>query len=162
MKTATFYLVLVAAVAGACLSCPAQTNPAAPPLRLFCLPEARLRVEDAEPPDRILPDQSRPRTLSPDLLIASPLPDGRVPDSISLNRYRDNRGEQLYRRIKDQFDSIRKAPGRDNGFAGSVDSIFRPEVFRVRKAYVSCSVLTAIKRKNPLCLLNPIFLNVSW
>ena len=34
----------------------------------------------------------------------------------------------------------------------------------VGKTTVSCSILTAIKRKNPLCLINvnPYFLKVSW
>jgi len=75
---------------------------------------------------------------------------------------RDERGYQLYQRIRGDLDLIRQAPGRPAGFEGAIDSIFRPEVYHGRKVYVSCSVLTAIKRKNPLCLLNPLFLHVSW
>ena len=30
------------------------------------------------------------------------------------------------------------------------------------KAVAGCTLYTAIKRKNPLCLLNPLFLFVSW
>jgi len=41
-------------------------------------------------------------------------------------------------------------------------AIFEPEVIHLRKVDISCSAITAIKRKNPLCLLNPIVLNVSW
>lgn len=45
-----------------------------------------------------------------------------------------------------------------------LDSVFRPEVFRVGKTTIECSLLTAIKRKDPLCLLNinPFFLRVTW
>jgi len=43
-----------------------------------------------------------------------------------------------------------------------VDAIFEPEVLRLGKAGFSCSIVTAIKRCNPLCLLNPEFLRFSW
>ena len=39
---------------------------------------------------------------------------------------------------------------------------FTPIGIPVGKTTVSCSVVTAIKRRNPLCLLNPIALNISW
>jgi len=44
----------------------------------------------------------------------------------------------------------------------SVNSIFVPEVVQFRKVSVSCSIITAIKRKNPIALLNPIFLDIRW
>ena len=50
----------------------------------------------------------------------------------------------------------------DNRLVRAMDAVFKPEVIHVRKMTVACSVVTAIKRKNPLCLLNPVFLNVSW
>jgi len=37
-----------------------------------------------------------------------------------------------------------------------------PQPIQFRKVSVSCSIITAIKRKNPLCLINPIFLDVRW
>jgi len=43
-----------------------------------------------------------------------------------------------------------------------VNTIFVPEPIQFRKVSVSCSIITAIKRKNPLCLINPIFLDVRW
>jgi len=43
-----------------------------------------------------------------------------------------------------------------------VNTIFVPESIQFGKASVSCSIITAIKRKNPLCLINPIFLDVRW
>jgi len=43
-----------------------------------------------------------------------------------------------------------------------VNTIFVPEPIQFRKVSVSCSIITAIKRKNPFCLINPIFLDVRW
>ena len=40
--------------------------------------------------------------------------------------------------------------------------VFSPEFFHWGKVDVSCSVLTAIQRRNPLCLLNPIFFQLTW
>jgi hypothetical protein len=58
-----------------------------------------------------------------------------------------------------------KLPPPDNLLArgfNSFTSIFEPEEFKVGKTMVSSSITTAIRRKNPLCLLNPIVFNVSW
>jgi hypothetical protein len=41
-----------------------------------------------------------------------------------------------------------------NGLVRFVDGVFTPEVFQVGKASVSSPFATAIKRKNPLCLLS--------
>jgi len=43
------------------------------------------------------------------------------------------------------------------------EAVFKPEEVRIgRRATFSCTIWTAIKRKDPLCLLNPILLHVSW
>jgi len=55
---------------------------------------------------------------------------------------------------------------RDETFETTIDryvnNIFEPEVIHLGKVGVSSSIITAIKRKNPLCLINPIFFNLSW
>lgn len=53
-------------------------------------------------------------------------------------------------------------PPPDNLYVHTMDTIFRPEVIRLGKMSVAGSVVTAIKRKNPLCLLNPMVLGFSW
>jgi len=54
-------------------------------------------------------------------------------------------------------------PVPPNALERSLDQTFRPEVIHLgRQVTASCSVWTAIKRKNPLCLLNLTVLNVSW
>jgi hypothetical protein len=60
------------------------------------------------------------------------------------------------------FELIKPAPKPDNFLTRGFNSIFEPEEFHVGKTTICCSVATAIKRKNPLCLLNPLVLNVSW
>lgn len=53
------------------------------------------------------------------------------------------------------------APATDL-FSRTVNTLFQPEPVGVGKATVAFSPITAIKRKNPLALLNPIVLNISW
>lgn len=42
------------------------------------------------------------------------------------------------------------------------DTIFAPEVVRFKHLEFSGSLLTAMKRKNPLCLLHPLLFRVGW
>jgi hypothetical protein len=42
------------------------------------------------------------------------------------------------------------------------NALFDPEMVPLGNQTLSCSVITAAKRKNPFCLLSPIFLNLSW
>jgi hypothetical protein len=131
-------------------------------LQLYCVPEAHLRIADAEPQHPILPVQSQETSLSSGREEKSARFARQFPEPMSLNMDPNDRDFQLHRRLKDDFDSIRQKQSPDDGFARCVDSLFRPEVLHIGKTYISCSLLTAIKRKNPLCLINPIFLTISW
>ena len=42
------------------------------------------------------------------------------------------------------------------------DPVFAPEVVKVGKVRMSGGVVTAIKRKNPFCLLHPLVFVASW
>jgi hypothetical protein len=42
------------------------------------------------------------------------------------------------------------------------DPIFTMEEVRIRKVHITGSIITAIQRKNPLCLLNPLVLAIDW
>jgi len=53
-------------------------------------------------------------------------------------------------------------PPPDDLFSRTVNAMFQPEPVRVGRTTVAFSPITAIKRKNPLALLNPIVLNISW
>jgi len=50
----------------------------------------------------------------------------------------------------------------DSPVVNAMNAVFEPEVFHIGKISASASVVTAIKRKNPLCLLSPAVLTFSW
>ena len=50
----------------------------------------------------------------------------------------------------------------DNRIVNAMNAVFEPEVFHIGKISASASIVTAIKRKNPLCLLSPAVLVLSW
>lgn len=128
-----------------CINSSGQTNSAVSRAQLFSLPAVRLRTSSLEPgKDEVLPQlQSGQMTLSSEgsHSDASPRLD-------------------VYRRLEEGGYLTRLEP--QSSVEQCVDSLFRPEVLHLRKVTVACTLVTAIKRKNPLCLLNPVFLNVSW
>ena len=71
-------------------------------------------------------------------------------------------GARLYRRLEQSGNLNLLEPIRPRGSGGVIDAIFEPEIIRMGKTAVSGSIITAYKRKNPLCLLNPIFFDLSW
>jgi len=83
-------------------------------------------------------------------------------DEIVLNRHAGEFDYRTYRLVHDRDFLKRPEPLLDDLFSRTLNGIFLPEPFRIGKTTVSCSLVTAIKRKNPLCLLNPIVLNISW
>ena len=50
----------------------------------------------------------------------------------------------------------------DRAVERAVTTVFLPEPIKIGHAQLGFSPYTAIKRKNPLCLLNPIPLALSW
>jgi hypothetical protein len=68
----------------------------------------------------------------------------------------------LYRRLERSGYLTASEPKSANPFVRSMQAVFEPEVVHVGKTAVSFSVVTAIKRKNPFCLLNPIPIYISW
>jgi len=68
---------------------------------------------------------------------------------------------QIYARLEKQgcFTKVERSDSRIERF---VENTFTPEVMHFRKVSVSCSLVTAVKRKNPFCLLNPYVLQLSW
>lgn len=86
----------------------------------------------------------------------------RVPEQIALSYHPGDFDHRAYRLIKEEGYLSRPPPKPDGLISRVVSGIFVPTPIRVGKTTVCCSVVTAIKRKNPLCLLNPMVLNVSW
>jgi len=142
----------------------AQTNSSEDHIRFFSVVTAQLRTADAEPPP------SRTGLQPGEVALHSRPVETRVTDlkvrpshaftSVVMTDDQDFR-VSYGGRYDDDF--IRPAKVSADPVTRVLDSIFRPEEFHVGRATtVSCSILTAIKRKNPLCLLNPLFLSVSW
>jgi hypothetical protein len=164
MNSEVIRRVIVMAVIAMALTSAAETNSFAEYTRWFVVPEPQLRTEYTQP----LASGSDPREHQVSL---SSLPaeirsaDLKIQhsDSNILNVDRGDQGFESYYLRQQDFGFIQSAHVSDKPLSRAFDSVFRPEEFRVgRTATVSCSILTAIKRKNPFCLLNPIFLNVSW
>jgi hypothetical protein len=146
------------------LTVAAQTNSCPQYTRWFIIPEPQLRTESTEPlelrSDR-LENQVDLSSLPAKTKFADLKMEHSDPNILNVDRG-GQWFESYYLRQQD-FGFIRKIQVSDGILGRAFDSVFRPEEFRVGKATtVSCSILTAIKRKNPFCLLNPIFLNVSW
>ncbi len=83
-----------------------------------------------------------------------------LPDKMFLSS--SERVQVFYRRLEEGGYLTRRELSSKNVFDRCMDAVFEPEVIHLRKIDVSCSLITAIKRKNPLCLISPIILNVSW
>jgi hypothetical protein len=69
---------------------------------------------------------------------------------------------QIYRRLDEAGYLTRPEP--ETPLSHFLDRTFSPEVIHLGKgkAVAGCTLYTAIKRKNPLCLLNPMVLFFSW
>jgi len=164
MHSAAFRRAMALVVVAAALTAAAQTNFPPQFARWFILPERHLRTVFADSPVSGPDLQPARPGLNPATAEMGPAdPKAQSPDQIVVT---DDRGaedvQQYYLRQRNfGFERIDRVP--DNLLARALDSVFRPEEFHIgRTATFSCSLLTAIVRKNPFCLLNPIFLNVSW
>jgi len=143
----------------------AQTNSSVDHIRFFDIPTAQLRTADTNPP----PSRAGPQQGEVGLhwwQVETRLADLKVQPShalISVVKTEDQDFRLPYGRYHD-FDSVIMRPAKvpSDPVTWVLYSVFRPEEFQVGRTTVSCSIFTAIKRKNPLCLLNPLVLSVSW
>jgi hypothetical protein len=163
MRSAVFQWMMVVLVVGMAPAAAAQTNAVPQFSQWFVLPQSHLRADFTEPPGSASGRQDGHVGLS-----SAPTERGSAAvKGQSSDRFvlsvddRDGDAGRDYLRQRD-FGFIKPAHGSDDLLTRAFD-IFRPEEFRVGKtATASCSLWTAIKRKNPFCLLNPIILKVSW
>ena len=70
--------------------------------------------------------------------------------------------EQHVYRMLDEGGYLTPAKRPDSPIQRGIDAIWEPEVFQVGRVKMSCAVATAVKRKNPLCLLTPLFFQMNW
>ena len=150
-----------------------QTNSTSPLAKLFSLSGSALRtalLEKETPAEwsqgtETYNPKSETRFAQTDLSLTLDAPDakpGSPPEPMSSETREQALMLKYHERLKQTGYLTRPEPPSENLLIRIADSTFRPEVFRIGKTSVSCSIVTAIKRKNPLCLLNPFVLSISW
>jgi hypothetical protein len=135
-----------------------------PPVSLFALPKVELRkeavpeVEAVEITDEQKGDVSEKVEISEEEL--SVTTKGAVAVSeISIQVYESMNGGPVLGRME-----MPDEPGGAIGWLQTEvwDPVFAPVVVKVGKVQMSGGIVTAIKRKNPFCLLHPLVFVASW
>ena len=67
----------------------------------------------------------------------------------------------VYRRLEEREDLFAPPPS-SNRFVRATDVIFTPAPIKLGSTYISFTPVTAWKKRNPFCLLNPLVFNISW
>ena len=150
----------------------AQSNSPSVSSQLFSASQGRLRLSNPEPDGRasVATDNTRGLQLgsaqSRDLLISPEAATNARPErsfeATSASGGMNGLSLQIYDRLEKGGYLTRPELPSEDRLDRLVNTIFVPEPIQFRKVSVSCSIINAIKRKNPLCLLNPIFLDVRW
>jgi len=153
-----------------CFSAWSQTNCESSASKLFAMPHVELRRLDSDSEKSAELHQAASSDVEQSQVAAAPHPSFDSPRAATgdfsshwtLDSFRSDFDRRMYQQLEEGGYLERPTPRSENRFDRCVNAIFKPEEFQVGKTSVSCSLLTAIKRKNPLCLINPIFFNLSW
>jgi hypothetical protein len=113
---------------------------------------------------------SSPRTvLKPDTPPVSSSDAPRAGNAAADNRFStslDHDADLQFQRFihyHPDYGFVRKPQEPKNPVSRMFYTIFKPEPIHIgQHAVFSCTIVTAIKRKNPLCLLNPMVIDCSW
>ncbi len=151
-----------------CGCCRGETNSIS--CELFRAPAAELRPLSIETHETVTPAKAESLTLDVPRPTQSHFDIGRSLDQSSFaagagpTGYSGSLDPALYRYLDKSGYLTRPAPPSSNLLVRATDAVFTPETVHLGKTTTfSCSILTAIKRKNPLCLLNTLpFLQLSW
>jgi hypothetical protein len=164
-------LFLLWAVAGSSLAIAQTTNPPAPSNELFRSPASDLQQidNDQDPPLRLHLEEPAPaepnglatRSSGTNAPLLSPLQESAANAAFAGGGFTSATEQHLFRML-DEGGYLTPTSPRDSAIQRTIDAIWEPEVFSLGKVKVSCSVATAVKRKNPLCLLTPLFFNLNW
>ena len=160
-----FFFLFVVCGAGNLL---AQTNPVPVSVQFFSTPPAQLRSLNREmgrSDPAVANDNQRGGTQMPsyqDFVVGMTNSNGDTLFETTSASSGGSRFAAMYDRLERQGVFTRPELPTENRLERFAISTFEPEVFHFRKVSVSCSLVTAIKRKNPFCLINPIFFNLSW
>ena len=134
-------------------------------MKLFLIPEIKLRSFEV-PTDSTPPASAREMSEGEMAATSSPadLASPTTHLELSVGQPVRDLWWRDYRRVEIELVRPEKDLS-DRPVDRVLDSIFQPEVVHFGKGHrmtVSCSVWTAIQRKNPLCLLNPFFFQLSF
>src|SRR6266568_396606 len=140
-----------------CLPSLSQTNSPLIPSGLLSLTPVQLRKLTSEPEKLVqtpatgsvasqaaVPPHKPEEMDIPELRNPAPLPDKMFLSS-------SERVQAFYRRLEEGGYLTRRELSSKNAFDRCMDAVFEPEVVHLRKIDVSCSLITAMKRRNPLC-----------
>jgi hypothetical protein len=83
-------------------------------------------------------------------------------DQFELDSFSSTESRRIYARLDNEGFFERPLARSENLLDRALDSIVVPEPIKLGKVTASCSVYTAIKRRNPLCLINPMFIHLAW
>jgi len=161
MKTNVFLVVVAVAW---CLRVAAETN-SAPMGLAFALPCPQLRplaraemktVEVKEEPG--LTGQGERSRLG--ARVVDEVQQTRGSDLFSISVRGSDLEMQVCRKLEEGGYLLR--PEEPTPLEHFMERSFSPEIIHFGHAKAYCTLYTAIVRRNPLCLLNPMFLFVSW
>ncbi len=162
----TLCVLMIAVVADAAISL-AQTNAWPKGWPAFSIPHVQLRPLEA-PPKQVVPTGSSDAGSQPQLSTSSvrtesaPTQPNAGPEPVALDVGLRGFELEVFRRLDRAGCFERAQRASDSAVLRWAEGTFRPEVLRVGGTEVTCSLVTAVKRKNPLCLLDPILINVAW
>jgi hypothetical protein len=150
----------------------AQTNSGSLSRELFSTPQLQLRPLAQEPaiPGADFSDNNQ--LMQPDLPPADnsklspgePWANSSIGNSFQLGISNDRSRSfaMQYERLERGGYLTRRELPTENRLYRFVNTTSEPEVTHLGKASMSCSLITALKKKNPLCLIDPIFFHLSW
>lgn len=163
MRLIVHFLEVVVLIAGIALTSVAQTNSVPANTQWLVLSDPHLKIEYA-PVKLALPEVHLQDTNSNSPTVNSATTDDQVrhADALTLNAGNTDAGFSFGRNGLGLIQPPEPLP--HDPLSRGCEAIFKPEVVHIgQKATFSCSIWTAIKRKDPLCLLgvHP-FLRISW
>jgi hypothetical protein len=138
------------------------------PVHLFAIPEPALRNLDPEPARGAPPAVQKEENAPAPLLQSAHDDNGDI--VVELKRkwgFSEEARAQIYEGLNGPILTSIEPEPEQAGAVGWIavnlwDPIFTLESISIRKVHVTGSIITAIQRKNPLCLLNPLVLAVDW
>jgi hypothetical protein len=126
----------------------AQTDQPVCRTELFSAPVIELRLADAAP--------------AKETAIATKVTAANSFEATHSNEGFSRTASELYARLDREGYLARPEAPSENRLVRLAKSSFEPEVIHWRKVSISSPVITAVKRKNPLCLISLTFLDVRW